>query len=107
MRRHAGLVAHVKAWAWINLHTSRSRMRYIERRYARRPDLCWCDLADSWWRAEPGLVGDYRHPYGCVCDFPMPRTAQQRPTIPGVCYCPVTVEERALVAEARGVVRRA
>ena len=100
--RHGSMWRHVKAWAWIYLRTDRSRFRYIDRIRARRPDLCWCGLVDAWWRATEPMLSDYQRPYGCVCDFPLPRDCYQpRPTQVGICYCPVTVEERAMEAEAR------
>lgn len=81
---HDTVWAHVKAWSWLNLRTRRSRWRYIERLSRRHTDLCWCDLVDCWWRAEPAMRSDYRAPHGCVCDFPMPRRV--KPSA-GDCYC--------------------
>lgn len=83
---HDTIWAHVKAWAWLNLRTGKGRMAYIDRLYKRRPDLCWCNLVDSWWHAEPLMRDDYRKPSGCVCHFPMPRSAIVRPA-DASCYC--------------------
>lgn len=85
-RDHDTIWAHIKAWAWMNLRTGRSRMAYIDRLYKRRPDLCWCNLIDSWWAAEPLMRSDYKKPNGCVCDFPMPAVARVRPS-DTTCYC--------------------
>ena len=93
---------YVKAWAWLNLRTDKSRFRYIDRIRARRPDLCWCELVDAWWRATKAMRGDYRKPYGSPIDFPLPRDCfTPRPTREGICYCPVTVEDRAFEAKMR------
>lgn len=92
----------VKAWAWIYLRTDKSRFDYIDRIRVRRPDLCWCELVDAWWKARPEMRSDYRKPYGSLVDFPLPRDCYKpRPNKYGVCYCPVTVEERAIEAEMR------
>lgn len=97
--RHGSLWRHIKAWAWLYLRTDKSRFNYIDRIGRRRPDLCWCELVDAWWRATENMRSDYRRPYGCVCDFPLPRDCYKpRPKASGICYCPVTVEERALAA---------
>ena len=100
---HGSAWRHVKAWAWIHLRTDKSRFAYVDRIRVRRPDLCWCELVDAWWRATPAMRSDYRKPYGCVCNFPLPRDCYRpRPTQAGICYCPVTVEEIALAHASEG-----
>lgn len=87
---HESIWTHVKAWAWLNLRTSRGRMNYVERYWTRHPEVCRCSLIDSWWHAEPLFRSDYRKPNGCVCHFPMPRYAGAPPE--GGCYCTPAIE---------------
>jgi hypothetical protein len=94
---------HIAAWLWINATPSRLRWRFLEW-MNRNPDRRdWCQLADcalqaDQWRDEDhggyrtlGYGHDYRSPYGCLCEFPLPWDAAPPR---GQCYCP-TPEQRA------------
>ena len=72
---------HVAGWLWLRVPL-KWRLRVIERLH--RPDICWCDLVGAAYGPE-NFKTDYRSPYGCLCDVPLPTDAG--PPQPGKCYC--------------------
>ena len=82
-------VRHVAGIIWLALPQT-WRWAYVERFYKRHPNLCWCDLVDTIMLDDH--KGDYRAPWGCGCDVPMPLLSESSEPS-GQCYCPALPEE--------------
>jgi hypothetical protein len=72
---------HIAGWLWLSL-PSKWRWRIIE--WFQRPGVCWCDLVNA-AHGPDHFRSDYKRPYGCLCEVPLPTDA--RPPRPGECYC--------------------
>ena len=75
-------VRHVKGATWLAL-PEKWRWSIVGRFHERHPDLCWCDMVDSAYLDVK--KDDYRKPWGCGCDVPLPSDAGE--PRPGYCYC--------------------
>ena len=71
---------HVAGSVWLAL-PSKARWRIVG--WMHRPGVCWCDLVDA--AMADTKRADYRKPYGCLCNVPLPTDAG--PPRPGECYC--------------------
>lgn len=81
-QRHS-LTAHFKGWVWVYLFTEKARWRYVWR--VMRPGLCWCELVDCVIRSNRNWRSDYKGPWSCLCDVPLPSNVGAPD--PRGCYC--------------------
>lgn len=79
--RH-GIVRHWAGVLWLAL-PERHRWTIVHWHYKRHPEVCWCELVDAAYLDVK--KEDYRKPWGCGCDVPLPTEAG----LPryGWCYC--------------------
>jgi len=85
--RHS-LVRHVAGLLWLAL-PEKWRWDVVTRLHKRRPHLCWCQFVDAAHLSDKR--GDYRRPWGCGCDVPLPsEVGEPRPS---GCYCSPPVKE--------------
>lgn len=84
------LSRHIVAFLWVHVVPSKARIRYCQ--HLANKGRCWCDLVDSFLRANlwDDWKSDYSGEWGCLCDFPLPWDATA-PT-PGRCYCTTAAE---------------
>lgn len=72
---------HVAGWVWLHV-PSKWRWRIVG--WFNRDGVCWCDLVDA-AHGPDAKREDYKRPYGCLCDVPLPTDAGA--PRPGWCYC--------------------